>query len=136
MEGGPATGDPENPIRLSEAAANLKVADAGLGVATADLSVAEQIMLADAKIRRNLAYAIMGLFAAVNLATLAFVYGLFVVDQGDLAAKLIGPGDRIVNAQVLMTLLGATTVQLGSAMLIMARFVFRPAVDRGVLRGE
>ncbi len=34
-----------------------------------------------------------------------------------------------------MTLLGATTVQLGAAMLIMARFVFRP-VDRGGLRAE
>jgi len=101
-----------------------------LGYSDDDLSIAERIALADAHVRRRIAYSIMGLFAAVNLATLVFVYLLFCADQADLAQKLIGPGDRIVNASVVMTLLGATTVQLGSAMLIMARFVFRP-VDRG-----
>jgi hypothetical protein len=29
-----------------------------------------------------------------------------------------------------MTILGATTVQLGTAMVIMARYVFRPPVDQ------
>ncbi len=106
-----------------------------LGTSVDDLSIGEQIALADSHVRRRIAYSIMGLFAAVNLATLVFVYLLFCADQGELARKLIGPGDRVVNASVVMTLLGATTVQLGSAMLIMARFVFRP-VDRGGLRAE
>jgi hypothetical protein len=99
------------------------------------LAAKTQLDFWDAIIRRNIAYSIMGLFAVVNLATLAFVYGLLRVDQADLVGKLIGPGDRVVNASVVMTLLGATTVQLGTAMLIMARFVFRP-VDRGGLRAE
>jgi len=135
MEPGPDA-DPEiKRIGLSDVSKSFKVDGGGLRKVLADLSVAEQIMLADAKIRRNLAYTIMGLFTAVNLATLVFVYALFLVDQSELAAKVIGPGERIVNASVVMTLLGATTVQLGSAMLIMARFVFRP-VDRGGLRAE
>ncbi len=47
------------------------------------------------------------------------------MDQTELAAKLIGPGDQIVNGKVLMALLGATTVQLGTIALIMARYVFK-----------
>jgi len=108
---------------------------AGLKKQFHGLSPKTQLDFWDAIIRRNIAYAIMALFAVVNLATLVFVYALLQVDQADLVAKLIGPGDRVVNASVVMTLLGATTVQLGSAMLIMARFVFRP-VDRGGLRAE
>jgi len=124
-----ATGD-EAPVVFSKVASGLKASDVDIRNSGTDLSTVEQIMLADARVRRNLAYVIMALFGAVNLATLVFVYLLFRVDEGNLAQKLIGPGDRIVNASVVMTLLGATTVQLGSAMLIMARFVFRP-VDRG-----
>jgi len=64
------------------------------------------------------------------------MYVLFRFDQYDIAAKTIQPTDRVVNSHVLMTMLGATTVQLGAAMLIMARFIFRSTVDQTSGRAE
>ena len=57
-------------------------------------------MLAEADVRRVLVYVMMTLLGAVNLATLVSIYLFFRVDQADLADRLIGPEDRIVNASV------------------------------------
>jgi len=88
-------------------------------------TVQDQIALSDADIRRRMALWIMWLFGAVNVITMLFIFVLFCFDQSDLGAKVIGPGDRIVNAEVLMSLLGATTVQLGTIAVIMARYIFK-----------
>jgi len=88
-------------------------------------TVQDQIALSDADIRRRVAVWIMWLFGAVNVITMLFIFVLFCFDQSDLSAKELGPGDRIVNAEVLMSLLGATTVQLGTIALIMARYLFK-----------
>jgi hypothetical protein len=109
--------------------AELEKTDTGTPLSDFSMSIPDKIVLGAASIRRNIAYAIMGLFVVVNLATLYFVYRLFQFDQGNLASKLAGPGERVVSSPVVMTLLGATTVQLGTVMVIMARFVFRPPVD-------
>jgi hypothetical protein len=87
--------------------------------------VQDQIALSDADIRRRVAMWIMWLFGAVNVITMLFIFVLFCSDQSELSAKEIGPGDRIVDAEVLMSLLGATTVQLGTIALIMARYLFK-----------
>jgi len=47
------------------------------------------------------------------------------VDQTELAAKLITPNARLINNQVIIALLGATTVQLGTVAVIMAKYVFK-----------
>ena len=57
-------------------------------------------MLAEADVRRVLVYVMMTLLGAVNLATLVSIYLFFRVDQADLADRLIGSEDRIVNASV------------------------------------
>jgi hypothetical protein len=46
------------------------------------------------------------------------------MDQNNIASKLITPGDRIITSQVFMALLGATTVQVGAIMVIIARYLF------------
>ncbi len=96
------------------------------------LSVEERVRLSDAEnrrrdaeVRRHVSYWIMSLFGLVNIFSIGFLVWLANVDQTELAAKLIGPGDQIVNGEVLMALLGATTVQLGTIALIMARYVFK-----------
>jgi len=95
----------------------------------ADLSVGEQVQLSDAQVRRQLSTWIMGLFGVVNIFTLALIVWLACADQSELAAKIIPAGDRVIDAQVIVSLLGASTVQLGSIAVIMVRLVFRP-VDR------
>jgi len=71
-----------------------------------------------------MAYWIIGAFIAANVVTLIALGILARLDQGNIAAKLIEPGDRIITSQVFMALLGATTVQVGAIMVIIARYLF------------
>jgi len=93
------------------------------------VSVADQIALQDAGLRKSVAYWIIGVFIVANLVTLAVLSILAHLDQGNIESHLIEPGDRIITSQVFMTLLGATTVQVGAIMVIIARYLFpgRPA---------
>ena len=47
-----------------------------------------------------------------------------VLDQKNITAHLITPADRIITNQVIMTLLGATAVQVGAIAVIIARYLF------------
>jgi hypothetical protein len=73
----------------------------------------------------------MVMFLLANAFTLGVLIWLGREDQHDLVRKLIAPGDRLVNKDVIMSLLGATTVQLGSIAVIMARYVFKAQTDTG-----
>jgi hypothetical protein len=59
----------------------------------------------------------------------ALLAGLVILAPYDLAVRLLKRGDRLVGDQVLIALLGATTVQLGTIAVIMARSVFEADVD-------
>ena len=95
----------------------------------AKLSVKDEIARSDAEIRKYISSWIIRLFVVVNVVTLGLILGLTIVDQNLLRAGLIKPDERLVNSQVLMALLGATTVQLGIIAVIMARYVFKAQVD-------
>ncbi len=67
----------------------------------------------------------MCLFGATNLFMLVLIIWLAKIDQAQLAGHLISATDRLVDNQVLIALLGATTVQLGTVAVIMAKYVFK-----------
>ena len=58
------------------------------------------------------------------MASIFRLYAVYLDDVANLRLKLETAGERVVNAQVLMALLGATTVQLGSMAVIMAKYLF------------
>jgi hypothetical protein len=91
--------------------------------------VNDRIKIWDALIRNTLAAGIMAAFLIVNGFTLGVLIWLGREDHHDLVRKLIVPADRIVNKDVIISLLGASTVQLGSIAVIMAKYVFRAQVD-------
>ena len=95
----------------------------------ADLSVRERVELGDARIRWRAATAILILFVGANGFTAYLIYHLAAIDQADLILHLIDGAGRVITPRVIMTLLGATTVQLGVIAVIMARSVFRTAID-------
>lgn len=72
-------------------------------------------------------------FIGANIVTLIVIAGLVCLDQIDIQAKLITPGDRIIGQRVILGLLGATTVQMGTIAVIIARYLFptqlRPPVS-------
>jgi hypothetical protein len=63
-------------------------------------------------------------FLWANGLTLGAIGVLWVVDQVYIAFRVIAPGDRIITAQVIMALLGATTVQVGAIAANIARYLF------------
>jgi hypothetical protein len=77
-----------------------------------------------ADLRRRVAYWIIGTFIGTNLVTVIALGILAWLDQSNIQAKLMMPGDRIITSQTFMALLGATTVQVGAIMVIIARYLF------------
>jgi hypothetical protein len=63
-------------------------------------------------------------FLAVNLATVAGLYAVHLDDFANIRMKLATADQAVVNARVLIALLGATTVQLGSMAVIMVQYLF------------
>jgi hypothetical protein len=88
-------------------------------------SVQDRIAWSDATNRKTISLWIMWLFGTVNIITIGFIIWLAVQDQAELAAKIVLPADRVVKMQVVMSLLGATTVQLGTIAVIMTRSIFQ-----------
>ena len=87
-------------------------------------SVADSIALGDLEIRQRFARTVTWLFIATNLIVLSFVGYLVWQDGVQLLAGKITADTRIVDAKVVMTLLGATTVQLGTVIYTIARSIF------------
>jgi len=75
-------------------------------------------------LREIVAGCIMVVFIVANSIALYLLFRLMILDQRNLRAHLIAPGDRIITGQVIMALLGATTVQVGAIAAIMARYLF------------
>jgi hypothetical protein len=95
------------------------------------VSVADRINLSDAEIRKQDADArkwmttgIVRTFILGNVVTLVALGGLVWLDQTNLKSGLIQPDGRVVDQHVIMTLLGAATVQIGAITVIIARYLF------------
>jgi hypothetical protein len=86
------------------------------------LSVADQVTLRDADLRDWMAKVVIPAFLTANKWTLFVLGGLVVLDEINLALHLTG--DRIITEKVIMTLLGATTVQVGAIAYAIARYLF------------
>ncbi len=63
-------------------------------------------------------------FKSANTVTLIALGVLVLLDEANICFHLVTPSDRIITSNVVMALLGATTVQLGSIAVIMARYLF------------
>lgn len=87
-------------------------------------SAADQVALGNLEIRRRFADRVMWLFAGSNIFVLAGLAWVFHQDSVQLAAKLVLPAQRVIDGKVVMALLGATTVQLGTVVLTITKAVF------------
>jgi len=94
-------------------------------------SIEEQIALhhaglrqQDADLRGWMARVVIPAFLKANVLTLIAIGVLAALDQFNIAWHLIAPGERIIGGQVIMSLLGATTVQVGAIAYLIARHLF------------
>ena len=76
--------------------------------------------------RQRMARGVGWTFGIANGVTLLGVAVLAGLDQWNMVHNAITTADRIVDQKVVMTLIGATTVQVGAIAFIIARYLFPP----------
>jgi hypothetical protein len=88
------------------------------------ISVQDRIALSDAKLRGGVAIAIVVTFMIANGIVLAGVWLMFHQEMIALQNKVYAASDRVITGSLLMTLVGATTVQLGALTILMGKYLF------------
>ncbi len=88
------------------------------------LTVADEVTLREQDLREWMANRVVPAFLWANGITVAVVVALVALDEINLAVRLSAAGERIIGGQVIMTLLGATTVQVGAIAYLIARYLF------------
>jgi hypothetical protein len=88
------------------------------------VSADDQVALGDLAIRKSFARNIIWLFTGVNVIVLIGVGLIFNADCQQISARQIAPAQRIISSHVVMALIGATTVQLGTVVLTIAQAIF------------
>ena len=103
------------------------------GGTTTPLTVAEEIVRSDAGLRRLVAGSIVVAFLVVNGAVLLGIWMVFTKDNEHLlrAGSNFTPSDRLVTTNLLITLVGATTVQLGTLIVLIGKYLFPAPKDGG-----
>ena len=86
-------------------------------------TIADQVALGDLDIRKDFAKEIIRLFSVTNGFVLALIVALMVADWV-MTGNGMAVGDRVITSAVVMSILGATTVQLGAVVLVMANYLF------------
>lgn len=88
------------------------------------VSVQDQVLQQDADLRRWTATRIVWTFIGGNVVTLGALAALVWLDEANVRNHVITADQRIITEHVIMTLLGATTVQVGTIAAIIARYLF------------
>jgi hypothetical protein len=122
----PATADTAQPVTQETAAPAAE--RVSLDQEVEAFSPPDPIALGDLEIRKNFANRVMVLFAIANVGALIGLAIVFWQDCVQLAAGLTKPADRIIDGKVIMALLGASTVQLGTVIYTITRAIF-PSPD-------
>jgi hypothetical protein len=99
-------------------------AEAGLEPSTIDY-----IARMDVQIRHDVSGRITRIFVYANIAVLATVLLVILIDAGMLIfSSVLTPRDRIIDRGVIKTLIGAAAVQVGVIMTVIVRYLFpKPA---------
>ena len=84
--------------------------------------------------RRDVAAHILRIFRISNFVVLSAVAVVLVSDWALIALGLQKPTERVIDAGVVKTLIGATTVQVGIIMISISAYLFPRLQRRALLR--
>ncbi|MDH3790309.1 MAG: hypothetical protein OEU09_01720 [Rhodospirillales bacterium] len=96
-----------------------------------ELNVEDEIALRELQLRITTAERILKLFTIANGFVLAFVIVLLLADWFLIGKGLAKVDQRVVDKEVLMALLGATTIQVGAIMFSISAYLFPKKQDGG-----
>jgi hypothetical protein len=89
----------------------------------------DKVDLGNLRIRERFAFHMVLLFVGANVFVMTGLGFVFWQDCKDLSSGLIKPNERVITSSVVMALLGATTIQLGTVIYTIARSIFRVAKE-------
>ena len=78
-------------------------------------------------LRKRLANSIMTTFLWINGVVLALIIGIYITDCIFLSRGTITSGERVIETKVIMSVIGATTIQLGAIAISLSRWLFPKA---------
>lgn len=78
----------------------------------------------DADLREKVVDRVLPVFLQANRWTLVALGVLALLDEINIGFRLVPPGSPIITSQVIMALLGATTVQVGAIVVAIAGYLF------------
>jgi hypothetical protein len=89
----------------------------------------EHIRQGERDLRERVAQKTLGIFMTTNFYMLGTLGVVFTVDTALLALGLQNPDQRLINSGVIKALIGATVVEGGALMVIMANWLFPNRAD-------
>ena len=93
------------------------------------LSFREKIDLRESELRQRIASDIMRTFLWINSAVFLFIVFGFISDIIFIARGLLPNDSRIIDAKVIISIVGATTIQLGAISFSLSQWLF-PKISR------
>ena len=89
-----------------------------------ELRIKDENAEAERELRKSAADRVINIFLISNLAILAAVILASACDYLLIVKGISRSDDRLISAKVILALIGATTVQLGTVMLTIYRYLF------------
>lgn len=89
-----------------------------------ELRIKDENAEAERQLRKSAADRVINIFLVSNLAILAAVILASACDYLLIFKGTLHSDDRLISGKVIMALIGATTVQLGTVMLTIYRYLF------------
>ena len=89
-----------------------------------EMSVQDRLRIGESTLRNELARKIIRTFVAVNSAVLLLIIAFGVSDTILVVHKFVGPNERLITTQILLAIIGATTVQLGAIAITLSNWLF------------
>jgi hypothetical protein len=98
---------------------------------TVELSTrADVVIINKPSLREQVATRVLDMFKISLIGTLASAGIIVLIDHGFILFKIITPDQRLLTEKVLMTLIGATVVQVGAALAAIVIAVFKSDEQR------
>jgi hypothetical protein len=88
------------------------------------LTVRDRLDIAELELRSEMAKQIMKYFIKVNFLVLLTVLLVFGADSFFLYWRAIDPVNRIITANVVISIIGATTLQFGAIAFLVSQWLF------------
>ena len=68
---------------------------------------------------------VLGVFKMANYAVLGVVVALVITDEANIYCFSMKAADRIISSNIIISLIGATTIQVGTIAITISNYLFK-----------